>query len=145
MPGFSDERICKQTELIAICYINTPDKEIKTVRKKKKKKKKKTIQVPIVALFRSHKGECIAEATVQNKSSYQQGQMFKSGLHSYRNYTWKYVTKGHISSVLLITKRFAVPRLLVVKIHGFLIIDPTTLFLDIAHLLVSKSVQNNAW
>ena len=36
---FSDGWICKQTELIAICYINTPDKEIKTVRKKKKQTK----------------------------------------------------------------------------------------------------------
>ena len=34
-------------------------------------------QVPIVGLFGSHKGE---------QKSYQQGQMFKPGLHSYRNY-----------------------------------------------------------
>ena len=65
--------------------------------------------LPIVGLFGSHKGE---------QKSYQQGQMFKSGLHSYRNYTWKYVIKGHTPSVLIIT--FAVPRLLVMKIHGFL-------------------------
>ena len=36
----------------------------------------------------------------------------------------------HLSFSLL---RFAVPRLLVVRIHVFLIIDPTTLFLDIEH------------
>ena len=39
----------------------------------------------------------------------------------------------HLSFSLLL---FAVARLLVAKIHEFLIIDPTTLFLDIAHLLV---------
>ena len=38
-----------------------------------------------------------------------------------------------ISYLSFSLQRFAVPRLLVVKIHGFLIIDPTTLFLDITH------------
>ena len=51
MPGFSDEWICKQMELIAICYINSPGKD------SEQKKKKKSLQVPIVALFGSHKGE----------------------------------------------------------------------------------------
>ena len=57
MPGLSYKWICKQTELIAMLYqyatiASQPDKEIKTVHKKKK-----TPEVPIVALFRSHKGE----------------------------------------------------------------------------------------
>ena len=130
MPGLSDERICKQTELIVICYINTPllhhdlIKEIKTVRKKKKKK---TPQVPIVAFSGPIKERCTAEAI--NKVKF----LSQACIHTV-------IIPGNmllkdISSVLLITT-FAVPRLLVVKIHGFLIIDPTTLFLDIAHLLV---------
>ena len=45
------------------------------------------------------------------------------------NILLKYIS--HLSYSLL---RFAVPRFLVVKIHGFLIVHPTTLFLDIAHL-----------
>ena len=83
---------CKQTELILIRrFCITTRWRNKDSEKKKIKKKNTTL--PIVGLFGFHKGE---------QKSYQQGQMFKSGLHSYRNYTWKYVIKGHISSVLLI-------------------------------------------
>ena len=61
MPCLSEEwiyawRMTNYHKLYQYAIIaSRPDKEIKTVRKKKKKKK--TPQVPIVALFGSHKGE----------------------------------------------------------------------------------------
>ena len=67
-----------------------PDKEIKTARKKKKKKKNTRLQHYSGLI----KERCTAEARVQNKSSYQQGQMLKkSCIHTVI-----------IPSVLLITK-----------------------------------------
>ena len=109
MPGLSDEWIyaTNRTNCHMIYQYATiasrPDKEIKTVCKKKKKKKKQTHTHTHTHRSYPIKERCTAEATVQNKSSHQQGTMFKSGLHSYRNYTWKYIITGHIPSVLLIT------------------------------------------
>ena len=88
------------------------------------------------------KKPCTAKAMVQNKVNHQKVKcLCLVCIHIISIHGNRFKNIAHLSLLVLIVSFFsilcfAVPWLLVAKIHRFLIIDTTALFLDIVHLLI---------